>query len=115
MAMSRIRVALLPSQVWIAGTEATLKIKDMETGEIARDRDSGESLYTVTVMLMEDGRAEILKITLPESGLPAGLKAGAMVKPLDLVAIPWARVQKGQLQDGIAFRASSLELAGAAA
>ncbi|WP_412126251.1 hypothetical protein [Streptomyces subrutilus] len=81
MAMTRIRVALLPSAVCIAGTDPTLKIKDQQTGEVATDRETGASLYTVTVMLMEDGRAEVLKITVPETGLAAGLKPGAMVGP----------------------------------
>src|SRR5262249_6850114 len=53
MAMTRIRVALLPSAVCIAGTDPVLKIKDTLTGEVATDRETGASLYTVTVMLME--------------------------------------------------------------
>ncbi|MEU4002395.1 hypothetical protein AB0F32_07855 [Streptomyces albidoflavus] len=52
MAMTRIRVALLPSAVCIAGTDPVLKIKDQQTGEVATDRETGASLYTVTVMLM---------------------------------------------------------------
>ncbi|OKI49090.1 SCO3933 family regulatory protein [Streptomyces sp. MJM1172] len=110
MAMTRIRVALLPSAVCIAGTEPVLKIKDQQTGEIATDRETGESLYTVTVMLMEDGRAEVLKITVPQSGLTAGLKPGTMVRPVDLFATPWARIFNGQLSDGVAYRAARLEL-----
>ncbi|MFF4830449.1 hypothetical protein [Streptomyces sp. NPDC001315] len=55
--MTRIRVALLPSTVCIAGPEPVLKIKDQQTGEVATDRETSASLYTVTVMLMEVGRA----------------------------------------------------------
>ncbi|MFE0858223.1 SCO3933 family regulatory protein [Streptomyces mutabilis] len=115
MAMSRIRVALLPSAVCIAGTEPVLKIKDQQTGEVATDRETGQSLYTVTVMLMEDGRAEVLKITVPESGLAAGLKPGVMVRPVELFATPWARIFNGQLSDGVAYRAARLELVAAEA
>jgi hypothetical protein len=115
MAMSRIRVALLPSAVCIAGTEPVLKIKDQQTGEVATDRETGASLYTVTVMLWEDGRAEVLKITIPETGLEAGLKPGAMVRPVELFATPWARIFNGQLSDGIAYRATRLELVAAEA
>ncbi|MDH6434808.1 hypothetical protein M2158_003285 [Streptomyces sp. SAI-144] len=107
MAMTRIRVALLPSAVCIAGTDPALKIKDQQTGEVATDRETG---YTVTVMLMEEGRAEVLKITVPETGLAAGLKPGAMVRPVELFATPWARIFNGQLSDGVAYRAARLEL-----
>ncbi|MFJ5025818.1 hypothetical protein ACIQAM_32895 [Streptomyces goshikiensis] len=64
----------------------------------------------MTVMLMEDGRAEIMKITVPQSGLATGLKPGAMVRPVDLFATPWARIFNGQLSDGVAYRAARLEL-----
>lgn len=110
MAMTRIRVGLLPSTVFMAGTEATLKIKDPQTAEIATDRETGEHLYTVTGMLMEDGRAEVLKITVAESGIPQGLKPGVMLRPLELFATPWARVFNGSLSDGVAYRAGRLEL-----
>ncbi|MGW2366891.1 SCO3933 family regulatory protein [Streptomyces sp. NPDC001667] len=110
MTMTRIRVALLPSAVMMAGTLPAPKIKDPATGEIATDRDSGESLYTVTVMLMEDGRADVMKITVPASGLPEGLQPGRALRPVDLVATPWARIFNGSLSDGVAYRASSLEL-----
>jgi len=109
MAMTRIRVGLLPSAVCMTGTEAVLKIKDPQTGEIATDRETGEHLYTVTVMLMEEGRAEILKITVPQSGVPEGLKPGLMVRPVDLFASPWARIFNGSLSEGVAYRAARLE------
>ncbi|BBB00176.1 putative replication activator protein [Actinacidiphila reveromycinica] len=108
--MTRIRVALPPSVVCIAGTDPTLKIKDQQTGEVATDRETGASLYTVTVMLMQDGRAEVLKITVPETGLAAGLKPGVMVRPMELFATPWVRIFNGQVSDGVAYRAARLEL-----
>ncbi len=110
MAVTRIRVGLLPTTQLMAGTLPAPKIKDPQTGEIATDRDTGEQLYTVTVMLMEAERAEILKITVPKSGLPDGLKPGVAVRPVDLFATPWARVTNGQLADGVAYRAAKLEL-----
>ncbi|MEU5833961.1 hypothetical protein [Streptomyces diacarni] len=111
--MARIRVGLLPSTMFMVGTLPVPKIADQETGKIATDRDTGEDLFTMTVFLMEDGRAEQMKITIPKSGLPDGLNLGVPVRPVDLFAIPWARIFNGQLSDGIAYRASSLELAGA--
>ncbi|QKW51053.1 hypothetical protein [Streptomyces buecherae] len=113
MATSRIRVGLLPSTVFMAGTLPVPKVKDPQTGELATDRDTGETLFTLTVFLMEEGRAEQMKITVPKSGLPDGLAPGVPVRPVDLFATPWARVFNGQLSDGVAYRATSLELAGA--
>ncbi|MBW5254672.1 hypothetical protein JGS39_37930, partial [Streptomyces sp. P01-B04] len=84
----------------MAGTDPTLKIKDQQTGEVATDRETGASLYTVTVMLMEDGRAKVLKITVPETGLASGLKRGVMVWPVELFTTPWALIFNGQLSDG---------------
>ncbi|WKU45939.1 hypothetical protein Q3V23_18780 [Streptomyces sp. VNUA116] len=110
MAMTRIRVGLLPSAVLMAGTMPAPKIKDPETGEIATDRDTGESLYTVTAMLIEDGRAEMMKVTVPQSGIPDGIQPGRPLRPVDLFATPWARVFNGNLSDGVAYRASALEL-----
>lgn len=110
MAITRIRMGLLPTTRLMAGTAPVLKMKDPQSGEIATDRDTGDSLYTVTVMLMEEERAEILKISVPESGLPEGLKPGMAVRPVDLMATPWARIFNGQLSDGVAYRAAKLEL-----
>ncbi|MFJ8041368.1 hypothetical protein ACIRBX_12765 [Kitasatospora sp. NPDC096147] len=93
----------------MTGTDATPKIKDPQTGEIATDRETGEPLFTVTVMLMEEGRAEIMKLTVAQSGLPEGLKPGVMVRPVDLFATPWARLFNGQLSEGIAYRVGRLE------
>ncbi len=61
-------------------------------------------------MQMSEGRAEILKITVPESGLPAGLAPGVTVRPVDLIATPWARIFNGSLSDGVAYRVTRLEL-----
>ncbi|QES55490.1 hypothetical protein DEJ51_16015 [Streptomyces venezuelae] len=109
--MARIPVLVKQTDSFVTGTGGTVKIKNPETGEIATDRDTGETLYTVTVMQMADGRAEILKITVPESGLPVGLTPGVMVRPVELIATPWARIFNGSLSDGIAYRVTRLELA----
>lgn len=111
MAMIRIRVGLLPSTQFIAGTAPIPKVKNPETGEVATDRDTAETLYTLTVFLMEEGRAEQMKITVPESGLPKGLTPGTPVRVSELFATPWARIFNGQLSDGVAYRAAGLELA----
>lgn len=109
--MAQIPVLVRDTDIYMSGTGATPKVKNPQTGEIATDRDTGETLYTVTVMQMSEGRAEILKITVPQSGLPVGLTAGVMVRPVNLIATPWARIFNGSLSDGVAYRVARLELA----
>lgn len=62
------------------------------------------------LFLMEEDRAEALKVTVPASGLPNGLKPGMPVKTVDLVARPWANLFNGQVSSGVAYRVSALEL-----
>lgn len=110
--MARIRVGITPTTRHMVGVLPTPKFTDQERTQIAKDRDTGESLYTVALFVMEDERAEALKVTVPKSGLPNGLNVGMFVRPVDLFATPWARIFNGQLQDGIAYRAAALELLG---
>jgi hypothetical protein len=108
--MARIRVGLLESTTFMVGTLPVPKYTDQEKTTFATDRETGVKLYTVTVFLMEDERAEALKITVPENGLPNGLKPGLAVRPVELFATPWARIFNGSLSDGVAYRAAALEL-----
>ncbi|WP_405821380.1 hypothetical protein OG705_16940 [Streptomyces sp. NBC_00838] len=108
--MARIRVGLLESSTFMVGTLPVPKYTDQEKTTFATDRETGVKLYTVTVFLMEDERAEALKITVPENGLPNGLKPGLAVRPVELFATPWARIFNGSLSDGVAYRAAALEL-----
>ncbi|WAL96539.1 hypothetical protein [Streptomyces sp. Je 1-369] len=111
MAMTRIPVRILDTTIGIVGTLPEQRYVDMEKTQESKDRDTGERLFHVTVMLMEDGRAEMMRITVPESGLPNGLQIGSVVRPVDLFATPWARINNGNLSDGVAYRAKSLDLA----
>ncbi|MEW2083929.1 MULTISPECIES: hypothetical protein [unclassified Streptomyces] len=113
--MARIRVGLLPSASFMVGTLPVPKYADQEKTQFAKDRETGVKLYTITLFFMEDERAEALKITVPETGLPNGLRPGVPVMPVELFATPWARIFNGQLSDGIAYRAASLELTAPAA
>jgi hypothetical protein len=112
--MARIRVGLLPSASFMVGNQPVPKYADAEKTQFAVDRESGQRLFTVTLFFMEDDRAEAMKITVPENGLPNGLKPGMPVMPVELFATPWARIFNGQLSDGIAYRAERLDLIGGA-
>ncbi|MEU8454883.1 SCO3933 family regulatory protein [Streptomyces griseoaurantiacus] len=110
--MARIRVGLLPSSSFMVGTLPVPKYADAEKTKFAVDRETGEKLYTITLFFMEDDRAEALKVSVPESGLPNGLKPGVPVMPVELFATPWARMFNGQLSDGVAYRAERVDLIG---
>ncbi|MYU25614.1 hypothetical protein [Streptomyces sp. SID8352] len=113
--MARIRVGLLPSTSFMVGNMAVPKYSDAEKTQFATDRETGAKLFTVTLFLMEEDRAEAMKVTVPETGLPNGLKPGVPVVPVELFATPWARIFNGSLSDGIAYRADRLDLVGGSA
>jgi hypothetical protein len=90
-------------------TEAPeLKVRDRQSGEIAKDAVSGEALMTIGVVYIEDGESSLIKVTVPESGVTEGLTLGAPVSLVGLVARPWESVFNGQQRHGIAFRAAAV-------
>ncbi|WP_371639749.1 SCO3933 family regulatory protein [Streptomyces virginiae] len=110
MAMTRIRVGFLKATKIMTGTPPVPKWTDQENGIRATDRETGSPLFTVTLFLMEDDRAEALKITVPATGLPNGLHPGKFVQPVELFATPWARIFNGNLSEGVAYRCTALEI-----
>ncbi|MFE0186942.1 hypothetical protein [Streptomyces sp. NPDC058989] len=108
MARTSIRVGLLPETRFMAGALPVPKWADQDKGERALDRETNAPLYTVMIFLMEGERAETLKVTVPETGLPNGLKPGTPVKTVDLVANPWANLFNGQVSSGVSYRVKAL-------
>lgn len=59
------------------------KVRDRQTGEIAKGAVSGEALMTIGVVYTEDGESSLIKVTIPEGGVRGartrcpGLVAGA--------------------------------------
>ncbi|MDF3297879.1 SCO3933 family regulatory protein [Streptomyces tropicalis] len=84
------------------------KVRDRQTGEIAKDAISGEALMTLGVVYIEEGESSLIKVTVPESGVSEGLALGAPVSLVGLVARPWESVFNGQQRHGIAFRAAAV-------
>ncbi|MFJ3724680.1 hypothetical protein ACIPYQ_19195 [Streptomyces sp. NPDC090045] len=113
MAMTRIPVAVPESTNHMVGMPPVPKWKDQENGIRATDRETGVPLFTLTLFVMGEERAETLKVTVPQTGLPNGLHVGRFVRPVELVATPWARIFNNQLQDGVAYRCEALELVAA--
>jgi hypothetical protein len=84
------------------------KVKDRQTGEVATDAVSGETLMTIGVVYIEDGESSLIKVNVPESGVTDGLTLGMPVSLPGLVARPWESVFNGQQRHGIAFRAAAV-------
>lgn len=105
--MRSIRVDI--SSATILLTEAPEpKVKDRQTGEIAKDAQTGEALMKLGVVYIDGGESSLLQVTVPESGVTDGLALGSPVTLLGLVARPWESVFNGQQRHGIAYRADAI-------
>ncbi|MFJ8488659.1 hypothetical protein ACIRBZ_09815 [Streptomyces sp. NPDC094038] len=84
------------------------KVRDRQTGEIAKDAVSGEALMTIGVVYIDEGESSLIQVTIPESGVTDGLTVGAPVSLPGLVARPWQSVFNGRERHGIACRATAV-------
>ncbi|MFJ8154442.1 hypothetical protein [Streptomyces sp. NPDC094468] len=84
------------------------KVRDRQTGEIAKDAVTGEALMTIGVVYIEDGESALIKVTVPEGGVSEGLVLGSPVSLPGLIARPWESVFNGQQRHGIAYRAAAV-------
>ena len=105
--MKSIRVET--SNATILLTEAPEpKVRDRQTGEIAKDAVSGEALMRIGVAYIDEGESSLIHVTVPESGVTEGLTLGAQVALPGLVARPWESVFNGRERHGIAYRAAAV-------
>ncbi|RKN10178.1 hypothetical protein [Streptomyces radicis] len=84
------------------------KVRDRQTGEIAKDAVSGETLMRLGVVYIEDGESSLIQVTVPASGVSEGLALGGPVALPGLVVRPWESVFNGQQRHGIAYRAAAV-------
>ncbi len=84
------------------------KVRDRQTGEVAKDAVSGESLMKIGVVYIDEGESSLIHVTVPESGVAEGLTLGASVSLPGLIARPWESVFNGQQRHGIAYRATAV-------
>lgn len=78
------------------------KLVDLDTGEVKKDRRSGQTVWTVGVCAMRGRDSSVIQIAVV--GEPAGLGVGMPVRVLDLEAAPWERDGRS----GIAWRAQAV-------
>jgi hypothetical protein len=82
-------------------------VLDYDSGRPKLDR-SGQPLYSVSLVGMADGLAEVIAVKIP--GEPKAISRGAAVRPVGLSANPWTICDRS----GIAYRAERIEVAKAA-
>ena len=73
----------------------------------AKVDDNGQPIFSVQVVALVDGGAEVLPVKV--AGEPKGIVKGGGLKLVGLVAQPWS--MDGRF--GVAFRATQIEAAGA--
>ena len=95
------------SRVKFTVTKAVDKKTD-QNGNQKSDRHTGEPLWSTQVMALDETGGEMLTITT--AGQPPKVNVGQEVVPAELEAIPWATNGR----NGTAFKAVSLNVAGAA-
>ncbi|MFE7130050.1 hypothetical protein ACFVIM_04260 [Streptomyces sp. NPDC057638] len=105
--MRSIRVETSAATILLTEAPAP-KVRDRQTGEVAKDATTGEPLMKIGVVYIEDGESSLVQVTIPESGISDGLTLGAPVALPGLVARPWESVFNGQQRHGIAFRAAAV-------
>ncbi len=62
-------------------------IREHGTDRQRMDAETGEPLFSVQVVALVEGRADVITVKVP--GQPAELPQGAPVRVLGLVATPW--------------------------
>lgn len=102
--MQQIPVDASKLQVLVVG-EPVAQFKD---GQARLDRETGRPLWNLEVTLIAQGRAETVRLSLPEGGFPKELGIGTFLIPEGLVVIPW----KKDGGSGLMWAARSVKVVG---
>jgi hypothetical protein len=82
--------------------EPEAKLAAVETGEVRKDRRTGQTVWTVGLCAMRGRDSSVVQVAVV--GEPKGLRLGATVRVVDLEATPWERDGRS----GIAWRAAAV-------
>ncbi|MFF3323095.1 hypothetical protein [Streptomyces sp. NPDC002889] len=105
--MSSFKIDTSTAIVFVA-VEPKLKVINKQTEEVAVDRETGAKMMTVGLTIADEGEANLYTVSVPETGVPAGLTLGMPVKVVGLKARDWENTFNGEKRFGIAFRAVAL-------
>src|SRR5579884_225744 len=86
----------------------SVRVANRQTGEVAMDRETGARLMTVGLMVADEGEANVLTVSVPETGITGDLPVGTPVAVTSLRARDWENEFNGQKRHGISFRAVAL-------
>jgi hypothetical protein len=92
----------LTGVTFLAGS-APEPVRDFETGRPKTDPETGQALYQMQLIALQDGRTSV--ITAKATGTPPAVAQGAPLRVAGLVAIPWAT----EGRNGVAYRAGLIE------
>ncbi len=100
---------------WMVAVASAPKMRQSEDGKGAPvqvfNSVTGEAMSVVSLVEMFADRAQVIKITIPTSGIPEGLANGTLVVPVGLVCSPWANRFGEQINSGLSYRADALKTA----
>ncbi|MFD7610960.1 hypothetical protein [Streptomyces sp. NPDC059828] len=105
--MPSFKIDTSTAVVFVA-VEPKHKVINKESGEIAVDRETKAKMMTVGLTIADEGEANLFTVSVPETGVPAGITLGMPVKVVGLKARDWENTFNGEKRFGIAFRAVAL-------
>ena len=108
--MPSFKIDLQNAVVFVA-TAPTPKLVNKKTGEVAIDRETEAALYTVGLLVSDEGEGNLYQVAVPETGIPQGLVPGMPVRVVSLKARDWENEFNGQKRHGISFRAVAITAA----
>jgi hypothetical protein len=100
---------------FIAGGPAEPVLKDRTTGQLATDRETGQTMYSLhlTVFMPGDPRPQVWPVKV--AGEVPSINQGQAVTVDGLVASDWENTDGGRNRHGVSFRATSILPAGSKA
>jgi hypothetical protein len=75
---------------------------DITTGQVKVDRTTGQELYTIQLMALDEKGGEVITVTV--AGAVREIPVTTLVSVVELEAIPW----NNNGRSGVAFRAASV-------
>lgn len=81
---------------------------DITTGRVKTDRTTGQELYTIQLMALDEKGGEVITVTI--AGAVREIPVTTPVSVVELEAIPW----NNNGRSGVAYRAASVAPANAA-
>ncbi|MFI1096312.1 hypothetical protein [Streptomyces sp. NPDC020917] len=111
--MARVHV---DGSLYLVAVSKAPKMRQDEKGNAEQVFNSatGEAMSVISLTEVFEGRAQVIKISVPESQVPETAVPGTVVRPVGLVCSPWGMAGMGnQINTGLSYRAERIDLAAA--